>query len=191
MQNIGYKLSLAAFALVLVSAGCGSTSSSTEVSVNTDGSSVSSGSGSCSPLKVTVDGVDVSAQYSNALSYTGVNMGYRTEIVSLYNGEKFNYTCDDVVGSGRIDSNDLDMVGASYNDISYAQGVNFGSDNYATPTKLRPQLQRSAQRDHLRKRSYLDRYDRTYWENKLPFQERFQEHIVETKSSKRCTVFFR
>ncbi len=136
MQNMGYKLSLAAFALVLVGAGCGSTSSSTEVGVNTDSTSVSSGSGSCSPLKVTVDGVDVSAQYSNALSYTGVNMGYRTEIVSLYNGEKFNYTCDDVLGVGRIDSTDLDMVGASYNDISYAQGVNFGSDNYATPTKL-------------------------------------------------------
>ncbi len=138
MQNIGYRLSLAAFALVLVGAGCGSTSPSTEVGVNTgtDNSAGSAAVGSCSPLKVTVDGVDVSGQYTNALSYTGVSMGYRTEIVQLYNGDKFNYTCEDVLGSGRIDSADLDMVGASYNDLSYAQMVNFGSDNYPTPTEL-------------------------------------------------------
>ncbi len=140
MQKIGSKLLYGVFAVVLLGAGCASTSPSTS---NTTGSgdtgSKTASSGGCGSLKVTVDGQDISAKYTNGLAYTAVNGEYRTDMVQLYNGTKFNYTCEDVLGQGRIDSADLDMLGAFYH--ASAQGVNIESYNFydskvtSAPTK--------------------------------------------------------
>ena len=122
MQKIGLKLLSGVFAVVLLGAGCSSSSGSVSESTggNDDTSKVASNS-ACGPLKVTVDGQDVTGDYPNGLAYTLINGEYRIEMVTMYTKA---YTCEDVLGQGRIDTNYPAWIQASYNEAGAMLALN-------------------------------------------------------------------
>lgn len=130
MQKNRLKLLYGVLAVVLLGAGCSRTGSTTTNSTDTSDANTASSqtavntqtSGEpCGPLKVTVDGKDVTSDYPNGLAYTLLNEGYRIEMVTMYTKA---YTCEDVLGKGRIDTNYPAWVQASYNEAGAMLALN-------------------------------------------------------------------
>lgn len=111
MQKIGYRLFVGAFVLVLVGAGCSSTTpagNTDTVGDSTSGTSEVASGGNCGALKITADGKDITSEYSHGIAYTSVNMGYRTDMVDLFNHSEV--TCADVLPKYRPTSIPTDEV---------------------------------------------------------------------------------
>lgn len=131
MKKIKSSLLVGAFALVLVGAGCSSTTPSGETSSTGGSNKVASSDTKCGPLKVTIDGQDVTGDYPNGLAHTILNQGYRIEMVTMYTNA---YTCEDVLGQGRIDTNNPSWLQASYNE--QGQMIALNENNWAFPTTM-------------------------------------------------------
>ena len=130
MQKIGLKLLYGVFAVVLLGAGCSGTGTTMTNSTDTSDTSAASSQtavntqtsgGPCGPLTVTVDGKDVTGDYPNGLAYTILNEGYRIEMVTMFTKA---YTCEDVLGKGRIDTNYPAWIQASYNEAGAMLALN-------------------------------------------------------------------
>ncbi len=117
MHSIGYRLLLGALALTLVGAGCSPSSSSGDISSNTGAETSAKGS-KCGPLKVVVDGEEVT-NLTHGVAYTLVNKEYRTEEVDLYNHDQV--TCEDALDFGYQSKPGEQKIGAFARD---AQGLN-------------------------------------------------------------------
>lgn len=129
MKKLKSSLLVGALALVLVGAGCSSTTPTGETSSTGDSTKVASSGGGCGPLKVTIDGEDVTGDYPNGLAYTILNEGYRIEMVTMYTKA---YTCEDVLGQGKIDTNYPAWVQASYNEAAQMIALNENNWPFAT-----------------------------------------------------------